>query len=230
MSNILVSPPLVRVRGLTKTYQQGNNALTVFRNLSLDIQSHELVAIVGPSGTGKSTLLHLLGGLDRPTTGTVTIDGFDISKLADIDLAKMRNQKVGFVFQFHHLLPEFSILENVMLPLLIRGQTPAQSARQATKLLQEVGLAARLPHRVGEISGGEAARVALARALVGQPQLLLADEPTGNLDTATGAEIQALLQKLHQTHGLTAVIVTHNERLAAACSRVLHLVDGKLTG
>ena len=187
-----------------------------------------MVAIVGASGVGKSTLLHLLGGLDRPTSGTVSLDNFDIFKNADVELAAFRNRQIGFVFQFHHLLPEFSALENVMMPLLIRGKQRSEAEDRALDLLLRVGLAGRKAHRPGEMSGGERQRVALARALVCAPALLLADEPTGNLDQRTGEEVFALIRSLHQGEQLTSIIVTHNERLAATCDRVLYLAGGKL--
>jgi lipoprotein-releasing system ATP-binding protein len=187
-----------------------------------------MVAIVGPSGAGKSTLLHLLGGLDRPTSGTVKVAEFDIFKLGDVDLARFRNGEIGFIFQFHHLLPEFTAVENTMMPLLI-GRSSHQSARaRAESILQSVGLANRTTHRPGELSGGEQARVALARALVAQPRLLLADEPTGDLDSKTSESIHTLLKEVHRSQKLTSVIVTHNERLASICDRVLHLEDGRL--
>ncbi|MEW6734724.1 MAG: ABC transporter ATP-binding protein [Acidobacteriota bacterium] len=213
---------------ISKCYQVGTSRVIVFENLSLEIQRGEMIAIVGPSGAGKSTLLHILGGLDRPNTGSVIMDGFDICKLSDVDLARIRNRRVGFVFQFHHLLPEFSALENTMLPLLIGGEAQRASNSRAVAILERVGLSARLQHRPGELSGGEVARVALARALVREPDILLADEPTGNLDSRTGEEIHHLLKRMHTEIGLTSVIVTHNERLAAICSRVLHLEDGCL--
>lgn len=221
--------PLLKAEGLAKTYTLGKSSVPIFGNLALEIKRGEMVAIVGPSGAGKSTLLHILGGLDRPTSGRVIIQGFDICKLSDVDLAKVRNQRVGFVFQFHHLLAEFSALENTMMPLLIGGQGRATSQQRAKLLLEQVGLGARLQHRPGELSGGEAARVALARALIGQPDLLLADEPTGNLDGRTGEEIHQLLKQMHQEHALTSVIVTHNERLAGICTKVLRLQDGHLS-
>jgi lipoprotein-releasing system ATP-binding protein len=206
----------------------GSSTLTVFDSLSLEIRRGEMIAIVGPSGAGKSTLLHILGGLDRPDSGSVIMDGFDICKLSDVDLARMRNRRVGFVFQFHHLLPEFTTLENTMMPLFINGENRRASSSRAITILERLGLGARLQHRPGELSGGEAARVALARALVTEPDILLADEPTGNLDSHTGEEIHRLLKRLHSEQELTSVIVTHNERLAATCSRVLHLEDGCL--
>jgi lipoprotein-releasing system ATP-binding protein len=224
----VAASPLVRVDGLTKAYESGRSRVVVFRDLSLQISEGEMVAIVGPSGAGKSTLLHLLGGLDRPTSGTVKVAEFDIFKLGDVDLARFRNGEIGFIFQFHHLLPEFTAVENTMMPLLI-GRSPHRAARaQAESILQSVGLANRTTHRPGELSGGEQARVALARALVAQPRLLLADEPTGDLDSKTSESIHTLLKEVHRSQKLTSVIVTHNERFASICDRVLHLEDGRL--
>jgi lipoprotein-releasing system ATP-binding protein len=200
----------------------------VFQDLCLEIAEGEMVAIVGPSGAGKSTLLHLLGGLDRPTAGTVKVGKFDIFKLGDVDLARFRNREIGFIFQFHHLLPEFTAVENTMMPLLI-GRSALRGARErAESMLASVGLADRVTHRPGELSGGEQARVALARALVTQPRLLLADEPTGDLDSKTSEAIHSLLKEVHVARKLTSVIVTHNERLASICDRELHLENGRL--
>ncbi len=216
-------------RALTKVYRGVGADVTVFQNLHLTLNPGEMLAIVGASGAGKSTLLHLLGGLDQPTSGTVFLDDFDIFKNGELQLAMLRNRRIGFVFQFHHLLPEFSALENVMMPLLISGQKRTAAEGRAHDLLQRVGLEKRMAHRPGELSGGERQRVALARALVASPTLLLADEPTGNLDQRTGAEVVALIRKLHAAEHLTSIIVTHNEQLAATCDRLLHLADGKLT-
>ncbi len=228
-TNSPANGPILRATGLSKLYQSGTGQFAVFDGLSLDVGRGELVAIVGASGVGKSTLLHILGGLDRPTAGSLEIDGFDIAKSAALDLARFRNQQIGFVFQFHHLLPEFTALENIMMPLLISGSTPRAARPRALDLLGRVGLASRATHRPGELSGGEQQRVALARALVNSPLLLLADEPTGNLDQRTGDEILDLLQQLREESGLTAVIVTHNERLAAASDRTLRLENRQLT-
>lgn len=221
--------PLLVAQSLTKVYRGVGSGITVFQDLSLTLQKGEMIAIVGASGAGKSTLLQLLGGLDRPTAGTVFLDDFDMFKNGELQLASLRNRRIGFVFQFHHLLPEFSALENVMMPLLIGGQSRAVAADRAHDLLRRVGLTTRTAHRPGELSGGERQRVALARALVAAPTLLLADEPTGNLDQRTGEEVFALLRQLHTTENLTSIIVTHNEQLAATCDRVLHLAGGNLT-
>lgn len=220
--------PLLVADALTKIYRGVGEEITVFQNLHLALQKGEMIAIVGASGAGKSTLLHLLGGLDRPTAGTVWFEDFDMFKNGELELTRLRNRRIGFVFQFHHLLPEFSALENVMMPLLIGGQKQAAAAARAQELLQRVGLEKRSLHRPGELSGGERQRVALARALVAAPALLLADEPTGNLDQQTGEDVFALLQQLHTEEQLTSVIVTHNEQLAASCHRVLHLAGGNL--
>lgn len=219
---------LIEVTGLTRFYERGGRRLTVFENLALEVRRGELVAIVGASGAGKSTLLHLLGGLDRPNSGCLKIGGFDIGKSTELDLARFRNQQIGFVFQFHHLLPEFTALENVMMPLLISGSRRDEALTRAAALLERVGVADRSSHRPGELSGGEQQRVAFARALVNAPGILLADEPTGNLDQRTGDEILALLLDLRRQDRLTGVVVTHNDRLAAACDRVLRLENGRL--
>jgi lipoprotein-releasing system ATP-binding protein len=219
---------LVRANGLTKNYESGRRRIAVFRDLSLEISEGEMVAVVGPSGAGKSTLLHLLGGLDRPTEGTVKVGEFDIFKLTDVDLARFRNGRIGFIFQFHHLLPEFTALENTMMPLLIGRSSHRAAKERADSILDSVGLADRGTHRPGELSGGEQARVALARALVARPRLLLADEPTGDLDSKTSDSIHSLLKEVHRSEKLTSVIVTHNERLASVCDRILHLEDGRL--
>jgi lipoprotein-releasing system ATP-binding protein len=220
--------PFVRAEGLTKTYDSGRRRVVVFQNLNLEITQGEMVAVVGPSGAGKSTLLHLLGGLDRPTAGAVKVAEFDIFKLGDVDLARFRNAEIGFIFQFHHLLPEFTAVENAMMPLLIARSSRRVATERAESMLKRVGLADRVTHRPGELSGGEQARVALARALVARPRLLLADEPTGDLDSKTSESIHSLLKEVHGSQKLTSVIVTHNERLAAVCDRVLHLEDGRL--
>jgi lipoprotein-releasing system ATP-binding protein len=222
--------PLFRAVGLTKTYRSGANDLVVLDRLSFEVAQGERLALVGESGAGKSTLLHLLGGLDTPTTGTIYYKSKDISGLGDSDLADFRNREVGFVWQIHYLLPEFTALENVMMPLLIRGGSHAEAASASMARLEEVGLAARTGHRAGELSGGEQQRVALARALVANPSVLLADEPTGNLDFRTGEMIFDLLSDLHHSHHLTSIFVTHNLSFAGRCDRVLRLEGGALAG
>lgn len=218
----------IRTEGLTKTYQSGANDLTVFDNLNFSVAQGERVALTGASGAGKSSLLHCLGGLDRPSKGKIFCGDRDLQALSEKELAEFRNREVGFVWQIHYLLPEFSAEENVMMPLLIRGVPPAEASREALERLDEVGLRARAHHRAGELSGGEQQRVVLARALVGRPKYLLADEPTGNLDERTGEKIGALLRDLHRTHGLTSVYVTHNPNFARSCDRVLCLQNGEL--
>jgi len=221
----------IRARNLTKIYKSGTTDLTVFSELSLDVSRGEMLALVGESGSGKSTLLHLLGGLDRPSKGTIYYDGIETSGLAEAAQADFRNREIGFVWQTHYLLPEFTALENVMMPLLIRGVPHAAAAGVARARLDEVELGARSSHRAGELSGGEQQRVALARALVGRPSVLLADEPTGNLDFRTGEMIFQLLSSLHRTHQLTSVVVTHNLYFAERCDRVLSLQkEGLVTG
>jgi lipoprotein-releasing system ATP-binding protein len=219
---------LIRAENLSKVYRSGDSDLVVLANLSLEVRPGEMLALVGESGAGKSTLLHLLGGLDRPTTGTIYYDSVDISRLADRELAGFRNRKIGFVWQIHYLLPEFTALENVMMPLLIRGVAHEKAATDSLARLDEVGLRARATHRAGELSGGEQQRVVLARALVGTPSVLLADEPTGNLDFRTGAMIFDLLARLHQSHTLTSVLVTHNLAFAKRCDRILLMENGTL--
>lgn len=219
----------LRAEGLSKVYRGPTDEVEVLRDLNLEVAAGESVAIVGESGTGKSTLLHLLGGLDRPTAGTVILGEFDMVCARELDLTRFRNRNIGFVFQFHHLLPEFSALENVMMPELIAGGSRSEARRMAAHWLERVGLSGRGLHRPGELSGGERQRVALARALIGSRQVLLADEPTGNLDPRTGEAVANLIRQLQCEQHLTAVIVSHNERLATACDRVFRLEGGRLT-
>ena len=224
-----MSEPFLVTRGLHKSYPVAGQRLHVIRNLDIEVGRGEMVAIVGASGVGKSTLLHLLGGLDRPDQGDVRLGDVDLAHIADDALVAFRNRHVGFVFQFHHLLPEFSALENVEMPLRIARLTPAEAQPKAAALLTRVGLAERLGHRPGMLSGGEQQRVAVARALVQHPALLLADEPTGDLDEATADALHGLLREMHAEFNLTAVIATHNPRLAQQCDRVLRLEGGRLT-
>jgi lipoprotein-releasing system ATP-binding protein len=207
----------------------GPVTLTVLDGIDLEIRTGEMLAIVGASGVGKSTFLHILGGLDHPTSGKVLYRGTDIFGMDGDRIARFRNEHVGFVFQFHHLLPEFSALENVMLPALIRGTDHAAAAERATKVLFDVGLGDRGHHRPGELSGGEQQRVAVARALMLNPDIVLADEPTGNLDTHTGESVHELLKKVNKDRGVTFVIVTHNDKLAIRADRILRMAEGKLT-
>jgi lipoprotein-releasing system ATP-binding protein len=220
--------PFVRIEGLAKTYLMADRRLEVLRGLDLEIAEGELVALTGPSGAGKSTFLHLLGTLDVPTRGKILFDGADPFERGEEGLASFRNETVGFVFQSHHLLPEFTALENAMMPALIRREGRGEARRRAAAMLARVGLAQRLDHRPGELSGGEQQRVALARALCLSPRLLLADEPTGNLDPQTADGIHAVLLDLNRALGITAVVVTHNERLAQALPRRLRLAEGRL--
>jgi len=220
----------VRVENLSKTYWSAAGAVPVFTELTLTLSAGERVAVVGASGSGKSTLLHLLGALDRPSSGTVYFGDQDIFRLDDRALADFRNRAIGFVWQMNSLLPEFTALENTAMPLLIRGIGSEDARGQARERLDEVGLGHRIHHRAGELSGGEQQRVALARALVGRPQVLLADEPTGNLDYRTGQAVADLLSELHRHHLLTSVIVTHNLAFAQSCDRVLQLEEGRLDG
>ncbi|HET9551595.1 MAG TPA: ABC transporter ATP-binding protein [Anaeromyxobacteraceae bacterium] len=220
--------PFVRVEGLGKTYLMGERRLEVLRGIDLEIAAGELVALTGPSGAGKSTFLHVLGTLDAPSAGRVLFDGQDAFARGEEDLATFRNETVGFVFQSHHLLPEFTALENAMMPALIRRLPRTEARARAEEMLELVGLSARLGHRPGELSGGEQQRVALARALCLKPRLLLADEPTGNLDPRTAEGIHALLADLNARLGITAVVVTHNEQLARALPRRLRLSAGRL--
>lgn len=219
---------LLEVRGLRKSYRSGSNRVEVLNGIDLDLEAGTTTALVGASGAGKSTLLHLLGALDRPSDGTVLFRGEDIFRKNDRELALFRNRSIGFVFQFHHLLPEFTALENVMMPALIAREPRQNAAAAAEELLSDVGLGHRLNHRPGELSGGEQQRVAIARALVLAPELLLADEPTGNLDMKSSEGVHALLSDLQRRRGLSLVVVTHNERLAAAMERTVRLTDGRL--
>jgi lipoprotein-releasing system ATP-binding protein len=219
---------LMEVRGLSKTYTSGPNRVEVLKNISLTFEAGTTTALVGASGAGKSTLLHLLGALDRPSDGTVLFREENLFQKSDRDLALFRNKNIGFVFQFHHLLPEFTAVENVMMPALIARVDKAQAMETAHSLLTDVGLGHRLTHRPGELSGGEQQRVAIARALALSPDLLLADEPTGNLDMKTSEDVHSLLHEMQLKRGLTLVIVTHNEQLAAAMGRTIRLVDGRL--
>jgi len=218
---------LIRAAHLSKVYGDHHH-VEVLTDLSLEIRRGEKLVIVGQSGVGKSTLLYLLGALDRPTSGTVSFDGVVLNELDERQLADFRNRQIGFIFQFHHLLPDFTALENTMMPALIRGMKRDAAAAEARRVLEHVGLAARLEHKPGELSGGEQQRVAVARAIVLGPQAILADEPTGNLDPATADEVHQLLVELNRRQGVTLVIVTHNERLAALADRTLQLKDGGL--
>jgi len=220
--------PLVEARGLEKNYVDGPAVVEVLRGLDLEIAAGERVAIIGESGVGKSTLLHLLGCLDAPSGGQLLLDGVDVFALPEGEIAALRNREVGFVFQFHHLLGDFTALENVMLPSLIAREPVRQVRTRASELLERVGLGQRLSHRPGELSGGEQQRVAVARAVMRKPRLLLADEPTGNLDPGTGERVHELLLELNEESGSTLVVATHNDRLAAAMERTLRLVGGRI--
>jgi lipoprotein-releasing system ATP-binding protein len=220
--------PIIQIRNLAKTYRAARGALTLFQGLDLEVQQGELVAIVGQSGAGKSTLLHILGALDAPTAGTVHCASINVTALSQREASAFRNREIGYVWQFHYLLPEFSALENVAMPLLARGTARRDALAAASNWLKEVDLEDRGDHRPGELSGGEQQRVALARALVGNPRLLLADEPTGDLDETTAGRVFDLLERLHDNHGLTSIVVTHNPELAARCTRTLRLEGGRL--
>src|ERR1035437_2847700 len=221
--------PIIRIQDLEKTYQTARGALTLFRGLNLEIETGAMVAIVGQSGAGKSTLLHILGALDAHTKGTVYCASTDVATLSPRQAAAFRNKEIGYVWQFHYLLPEFTALENVAMPLLARGQVKRDALAVAANWLREVGLEDRGEHRPGELSGGEQQRIALARALVNRPRLLLADEPTGDLDEITAGRVFDLIERLHASHGLTSILVTHNLELAARCTRALRLESGRLT-
>ncbi len=220
--------PLIEVEDLRKTYSMDGQPLEVLKGVSLTLDRGEMVALVGKSGSGKSTFLHIAGTLDAPTSGRVRFEGEDLFAKTEEDLARFRNGTVGFVFQSHHLLPEFTAVENVMMPALVQRRPVGESEERASELLAAVGLGARLRHRPAELSGGEQQRVAIARALVLQPKLLLADEPTGNLDDATGEEIFAVLLALNEAHKTSAIVVTHSERLASRMPRKLRLAEGRL--
>lgn len=222
---------LIETRDITKSFKTEAGELLVLKGINCSVREGEMVGIIGASGAGKSTLLHILGALDRPSSGRVLFDGRDIAAMESNTLADFRNNSVGFVFQFHHLLPEFTSLENVMLPGLISGIPHATMEKKGRVLLAELGLSERMAHRPGELSGGEQQRVAVARALVQDPRVVLADEPTGNLDTATGNDLFELLEDLNRRKKITFVIVTHNRELSGRCHRVLEMTDGRfLTG
>ena len=219
---------MIDVVDLYKSFPMGGRELVVLNNINLHIKRGELIAIMGASGAGKSTLLQILGTLDRPTKGTVSFDGQNLFTLTEQEQAEFRNKRVGFVFQFHHLLPEFSALENACLPAMIQKRDMADVVGEATKLLGEVGLADRLHHKPGELSGGEQQRVSVARALMQQPDLVLADEPTGNLDSHTGDALFTLLRQLNRSRGTTFVIVTHNDKLSSQADRIVSMQDGMI--
>ncbi|OFC72625.1 lipoprotein-releasing ABC transporter ATP-binding protein LolD [Alteromonas confluentis] len=221
---------LLACRGITKIYHDGQTDTPVLSNVSLSVKPSEHVAILGSSGSGKSTLLHILGGLDKPTEGEVWFEGKSITSMKSAQLAALRNQKIGFIYQFHHLLPEFTALENTAMPLLIGGESPANATKQAEEILEKVALSHRMQHKPSALSGGERQRVAIARALVNRPALVLADEPTGNLDNKTGEQIYQLLTSLSESLGTSFVVVTHDNALAARMDRILRIKDGVLHG
>ncbi|MCC6142010.1 MAG: ABC transporter ATP-binding protein [Nitrospira sp.] len=219
---------MIRITGLHKSFTMGSQELTVLKGIDLDIPRGQMVAIVGASGAGKSTMLHIMGMLDRPTKGTVYFDNQDLFQMSEAQQAEFRNRRIGFVFQFHHLLPEFTALENACMPALIQRRPLEEIEQEATVLLQEVGLGQRLHHKPGELSGGEQQRVAVARALLQKPDLVLADEPTGNLDTHTGESLFGLLRDLNRTRKTTFIIVTHNDKLSSQSDRIIQMQDGMI--
>ncbi len=221
--------PFIRVQNLNKVYSIPDRSLHILKDISIDFAQGEMTALMGPSGVGKSTLLHILGTLDRPTSGSVLYDGMDVFEFKNDALAEFRSTSMGFVFQFHHLLPEFNTVENTAMPALIAGMNRKEATGKAERMLSDVGLSERLYHKPGELSGGEQQRVAIARALMLDPKVVLADEPTGNLDTRTGEEVFGILKDLND-RGITFVIVTHNETLASQCNRVIKMMDGKIIG
>ena len=222
--------PIFEAAALTKSFPQGDGQLQVLKGIDLSVGRGERVALVGPSGAGKSTLLHILGTLDRPTSGSVTFEGVDVFAGTDRELADFRSRRVGFVFQFHHLLPEFTALENAAMPARIAGMSRAEAENAAERLLSTVGLGHRLTHRPNQLSGGEQQRVALARALVCGPAIVLADEPTGNLDVRTGQTVHDLLVELNREMGVTLLVATHNFELAARMDRIITIEDGRIIG
>jgi lipoprotein-releasing system ATP-binding protein len=217
---------ILQCQGLTMRYAQGGLDVEVLKGVNFNINKGERVAIMGASGSGKSTLLHLLGGLEKPTGGKVILDGIDLDNVNGKQLASLRNRSLGFIYQFHHLLGEFTVLENVAMPLLIGGQSVEEARQHATKLLQRVGLGHRIEHKPGEISGGERQRAAVARALINKPGVVLADEPTGNLDSKTAEDVFQLMLELNQELNVSFLIVTHDHELAGKMGRVLHMEDG----
>ena len=222
---------MLEAKNIRKSYKNGVKELHVLKGIDIKIEEGEFISIFGPSGAGKSTLLHILGGLDEPTGGTVFLDGEDIYKLNDREKAGIRNKKIGFVFQFYHLLPEFTVLENVMLPLCIKGQGPGQKDQRASKVrdvLSLVGLKNRSDHKPPQLSGGEKQRVAIARAIINEPQILLCDEPTGNLDSESGKDVVGLLDKLNKENKTTVIVVTHEDQIAKKTKRIFNVKDGKI--
>jgi lipoprotein-releasing system ATP-binding protein len=219
--------PILKADGINKSFSSSRGSLHVLKDITFEVQEGDMTAVMGPSGAGKSTLLHILGTLDRPTSGELLYRGKDIFKLKNDELAGFRNKRIGFVFQFHHLLPEFNALENTIMPSLIAGAGHEESRKKAEEILNEVGLSGRLLHRPGELSGGEQQRVAVARALMLEPEIVLADEPTGNLDTETGENLFKLLIQLNKK-GITFIIVTHNDSLASQCGRIIRMKDGRI--
>lgn len=220
--------PLLEARSLERKFQHGGREINVLRGLEITIARNEMTAVLGKSGVGKSTLLHILGTIDKPDSGTVHFDGTDVFSLNERELASFRNKRIGFIFQFHHLLPEFSALENVMIPAIIGGLSRRESNDRAEELLKTVGLESRMTHRPAELSGGEQQRVALARALVMRPRLIIADEPTGNLDDATSEEVHNLFSEVNSSFGVAFLVATHNMKLAGRMHRILKLEDGKV--
>ncbi len=225
----LVHPSIIQLKNLRKAYTTGRGELVLFDGLDLEVAEGEMLAIVGQSGAGKSTLLHMMGALDAPTSGDVLCAGVEVQKLGGKEAARFRNRQIGYVWQFHYLLPEFTAIENIAMPLLARGETRSAALEKAAKWLNEVELSDRASHRAGELSGGEQQRISLARALVTEPRILLADEPTGDLDAKTSDVVFALIERLHRVHRLTSVLVTHNMTLAGRCTRILRLNSGRLT-